>query len=645
MASKVYEVAVRIAASIAKTFKGDTLGAAGALTKLTGAAKQLQSAEKAAASYKKLDAAVASSKARYGQAAEALRRLEEAEKAAGGATKESAKWRAAGERELAKYAREMDRATKAAEKNAQAMRNLPAARFEAARERLFGARKQDSTPLFQKAGAQMRSVAGDAMFLATAAGGAAVALGGIAFKTLQAADEIGDTADKLGIGTTALQELRYGAEQSGAEVGALDKGLGKMAVTIGKFKNAKGKGGGGAMEIPGLQMLGTGGGGGEAGAGGEQDPFKRLGLSAKALAALKPDEQMLKIANGMAKLKTHADKAAVAQAIFGKGGKEMLPFLEEGAAGIKKLSEQAHKYGGIMSPEAIKNADLADKALRDAKMAVGGLTNTLGAALLPTAISVFKEFSSWVASNREAIQKWASGAAKWITDTAIPAIKKGAAEFTALAGKVMSVVSTGAQLVGGFGNLALIIGGLRLAPLISTFGQIGVQGFKAAFAIGQYVIAQNAMAVGQGASAITSIGGLAATFGVAAIAAGAVSLAVWRIYDAVKELGGLSAVWQDVKDFTTSGMGNKPQGGPDPLARWLFGDKQAEKTAGMPMPATAAAGGARGPLIGSMSIAVGQVTKDEASRQLAAAFDDVQRKVMAEIDRQQREQRRRGDGV
>ena len=120
--SKIYETSIRIGAAISKSFKGDTLNAANALKKLTEQTKQLKAAEKSAAAYKKLDGELARSKGRYNTAAEALRKLEAAELAAGGATKESTKWRKAGQREVASAARQLDRATKAAQKNSEALK-------------------------------------------------------------------------------------------------------------------------------------------------------------------------------------------------------------------------------------------------------------------------------------------------------------------------------------------------------------------------------------------------------------------------------------------------------------------------------------------------------------------------------------------
>ncbi len=545
--SRVYETAIKVGATVSAAFKRDSQNAAAAMLKLSDATKKLKDASKSAAAFGKLDDAVKKSKAKYDQATASLRRLQEAEKAAGGATKESTQWQKAGQRAVAAAAREMDRATKAAEHNARALRGLgldtsklaaeqkrlaAATKLSEIKDRLF--RGKDGKPaLFQKAGTQVAGVARDVAILGAAATSAGAAMVGLMMKSLSAADEIGDTSDKIGISATALQELRYGAKQSGAEAEELDKALKKMLVTVGHFKAAKGKagGGGGAGLIPGLEKLGEGGAAAPAGA--ETDPFKRIGLNAKQLATLKPEEQFKKIAAGLQTLKTQADRAAVETAIFGKAAQSLDPFMREGPAGIDKLSKAAHQYGGVLSKEVIDAADEADKAMRDASMAMGGLTNTLGAALLPTATKVFREFAMWVSKNRVQIKEWAEKTATWIGNTALPALIKFGSEIKKLAESVVRGATWLADFVGGWDRLVVVLAALRLAPVAKTLGEIAIEGTKAAAALIKFAAANAAAnTAGGGGPGIPGVpgvrggaaGGLMSKLGAATIVGG---LGIW----------------------------------------------------------------------------------------------------------------------
>lgn len=516
--SRVYETAIKIGATISKAFKSDTYNAAAALTKLADATKLLKSAEKSAAAFKKLDGELVRSKGHYDLASEALRRLGAAERAAGGATRESTKWRKAGEREVAKAAREFDRASKAAKKHGEILRaagvdtaklaseQIRLARalaaterqekslehFEHSRERLFG-KKKEKTPLLEKAGEQFKGIGESVLHLTEGALVAGEAMHLLVEKTMHAGAEVGETAEKLGIGARALQELRYGARQSGAEVEDLDRALSKMAINIGKHKLLKGKGGGGAA-IPGLQMLGVGGGAAAAGV----DVFKKIGLARANLAVLKPEEQLKKIADGMAKLKTHAERAAIAQEIFGKGAVAILPYLAEGSEGIEKLSKSANKFGGVLSEESVAAAVEAEKASKDMDLAFAGLANTLGSVLLPTAVKAFKGISKWIGDNKVQVQQWGENAAKWIEDKGVPAFKHIASEVQTFGGRVLWLVEGAAKLTGGFGNLVLVMAGLRIAPLAVTMSKIGYQTYKAAAALLEYVAAKKALAAAGG---------------------------------------------------------------------------------------------------------------------------------------------------
>jgi hypothetical protein len=547
----VYESIIRVGAAIAKNLKPDALAAAQSLSKLASETKKLETAKKSAAAYQKLDAAVGKAKAKYDQARESLRRLEEAEKAAGGATKESTAWRKAGERAVAAAAREMDRATKAAEKNAKALRELgintanlakeqqrlaAASRFAEARAKLFGDKKSTPVPLVQKAGEQFRSLTRDVMVLGTAVAGTGAGLFALVTRVGNAGDATAKMAKRVGIGVEALQELRYAGEREGATAEDVDSAIGKLAINIGKFKNAKAKGGGGAMSIPGLQMLGEGGG---ASGGGETDPFKRIGLNAAKLAQLKPDKQIEQIADAMGKLKTDADRAAVAQAIFGReGGLKLIPLLKGGAAGMAQLRKEARELGFVLDENAAKQAEEFNDRMLDAKLAATGMANTLGVALLPVVTKTFTQFTAWVKENRAEIKAWVENAAKWIETRGIPALIEIGKAAKSFAEKMATLVGGAAKLVGGFDNLAIAIGALRLAPLAVTLGKIGIEGFKAAAAMFKYAAATRAAKAAEGTGSGGGGGGALGMLGLvgAGLAtAGAVDSAV---------LGTKASTWQ-----------------------------------------------------------------------------------------------------
>lgn len=130
----------------------------------------------------------------------------------------------------------------------------------------------------------------------------------------------------------ALKDL---SQQTGATVEGLSAlgGIGKMSGTgldtIGAAMNKLSK----SMSTADEDSRGT------------ATALKAIGISVEDFRSQKPDEQMLTVAKALDQFKDGADKSAVAMALFGKSGAEMLPFLsdvaEAGALNGKVSTEQA----------------------------------------------------------------------------------------------------------------------------------------------------------------------------------------------------------------------------------------------------------------------------------------------------------------
>jgi len=554
---RIYETAIKIAGKLTGTLPADALRAAGSLAQLRKQAAALRKeqervggARRAVDAHAATAAAVEGAKRRYDAAVEAANRLAAVEGAAGvEASAADRRARHAAVLEVKAAQREIDRARKATERNAAAVKRagIDVAQLAAEEQRLgaavlatdrklrlgeVGARHFGQTieavrkragaystveGSFGRVGASVRSVADDAVKLAAGATLATGAVGALVLRVLHTGDEIGDTADKLGVGTSALQELRYAAEQSGAEVGSLDAGLRKLAINVGKAAAAKRKGGGFSGEVGGLQFLGGGGGSAQT-----VDPFAAAGLSARTLAKLKPEEQLQRIADAMAKLKTRDERAAFVTATLGKGATELLPLLEQGSAGIAQMMAQAHRYGGVLTPAQVAAADQADKAMRDAKLAIGGVAATLGGALLPVATRTFRTLSQWVADNRDKIRAWAERFAGFLEGKAIPALVKLLPVVERAGERFAGWLSTASRLVGGVENLGGALVALRLAPTAVSVGSLAVNFGRLAFQIRQAQAASRALAAASAAQG--GAGAAQATGAAASIAGSAVAI-------------------------------------------------------------------------------------------------------------------------
>jgi hypothetical protein len=93
--------------------------------------------------------------------------------------------------------------------------------------------------------------------------------------------------------------------------------------------------------------------------------FQALGLNIRELQSLDPTAAFAKIADAFTKYSDGAEKAAVATALFGKGGQQLIPMLNQGADGIAAATEEAASLGLIIDTQTSKAmGDLNDQLTR-----------------------------------------------------------------------------------------------------------------------------------------------------------------------------------------------------------------------------------------------------------------------------------------
>lgn len=131
--------------------------------------------------------------------------------------------------------------------------------------------------------------------------------------------------------------------------------------------------------------------------------FRRLGVAATdATGQLRPTEQVLfDLADVFAKSADGAGKTEAAVKLFGKAGLEMLPFLNQGKAGITGLMAEAQRLGVVLSTEDAQAANAFNDEIKRLESAMRGLTLQLGQGLLPAMTGGLELFSKMIAKVRE----------------------------------------------------------------------------------------------------------------------------------------------------------------------------------------------------------------------------------------------------
>jgi hypothetical protein len=124
--------------------------------------------------------------------------------------------------------------------------------------------------------------------------------------------------------------------------------------------------------------------------------------------------------------------AAMAQQLFGRGGRALIPLLTRGSEGIKALGDQAERLGLVMSQDDLD-------AARDLSIA----ERELGATFKGVGVSIGREFLPIVT---EVVQKF-QGVVEWIGQLN-PDLVANALRFGALLGAIAAVNKVGVILIG-----------------------------------------------------------------------------------------------------------------------------------------------------------------------------------------------------
>ena len=125
--------------------------------------------------------------------------------------------------------------------------------------------------------------------------------------------------------------------------------------------------------------------------------FTSLGLSMADLKKMSPEQRFAAIAESISKLPTAAERSAAAVKMFGKSGADLLPLFEDGAAGIKKATDQAEKFGLVLSNEQGKDVEKMNDSFTSAYAAIQGIVTQVTAQLSPAITFIVDKFTAFVA--------------------------------------------------------------------------------------------------------------------------------------------------------------------------------------------------------------------------------------------------------
>jgi len=217
--------------------------------------------------------------------------------------------------------------------------------------------------------------------------GLGVSLSVVGFATMiksaiDAADQLNKLSQKIGISVEALSTLRFAAQLSDVSLETLQKGIKGLSQNITEANTGIGDG---------------------------AQVFDALGISVRnADGSMKSTEAvLLQVADVFANLEDGAVKTALAVKLFGKSGMDMIPFLNQGAAGITQLTAEAERLGLKLTTETARSAE----AFNDNLTALKASSSSLGIAL---ARDFLPELTNITNAMREAANEAGTLKALWV---------------------------------------------------------------------------------------------------------------------------------------------------------------------------------------------------------------------------------------
>lgn len=195
-----------------------------------------------------------------------------------------------------------------------------------------------------------------------AAIGAAAGIGAVAIASNELKTSVTQTVD-LAKSTRALQRATGLAAEDASALAAVLKVRGMDTNKLGRSFTTL------ARQIEAAKT----------GTGGAADAFAKLGVSQRAIASGNFNQVLLGIADGFNKLGDGTSKASVAQQLFGRNSRDLLPLLEGGS---QKLREQLG-LAPQLSQAQVKQSLAMVNAQRQVDLALMNVRTTLGTTLMP----------------------------------------------------------------------------------------------------------------------------------------------------------------------------------------------------------------------------------------------------------------------
>lgn len=188
--------------------------------------------------------------------------------------------------------------------------------------------------------------------------------------SIDRADDFAKLSQRIGLSVEALTRLEHAANLSGVSMAQLQTGFVQLARQMGNIAS----GAGGTAKVA----------------------FEALGVAVQnADGSLRDSQEVFnEIATLFSRMEDGATKTAIATQLFGRSGAELIPLLNEGAAGLKEFADESDRLGLTLSGETAAAAELFNDNMDRVKGAMSGVVNQIMIALLPSLNNIASTLAS-----------------------------------------------------------------------------------------------------------------------------------------------------------------------------------------------------------------------------------------------------------
>lgn len=226
----------------------------------------------------------------------------------------------------------------------------------------------------------------------TAMAGLATAMSVAVKRSINEADNMAKAAQKFGVGVEELSRLKHAADLSGVSLETLGTSMRKLSQNMQETAN-------GAKNTA-------------------SQAFAALGVAVKnADGSLRSSTEVMgDVAERFARMDDGAQKTALAMAIFGRAGTDLIPMLNAGRDGLHEMMQEADRLGIVLDTNTAKAAENFNDNMTRLGRVWDGLVMKLSAHLLP-ALEMLSEKMMDFVNNESAVQAAAESIGKgflWI---------------------------------------------------------------------------------------------------------------------------------------------------------------------------------------------------------------------------------------